>query len=96
MDGIGDWTLSRHAIERALEMAVDPEEIREALECPDEEPYPSDSYPGKHHLRSGRLMLAVNLDDKTVITIGWNTWDGKRVHRYNRTIEEDLKRIRDN
>lgn len=90
-----EWTFSQHALERAVDMALDPEEIKGALEKPTR-PMPSRKYPGRHLIFSERLVFAVNLQDRVVITIGWNTFDGINTPRYTRSVEEDLDRIRDN
>jgi hypothetical protein len=87
------WYLSNHAIERALDMALDAEEIRTALLRPDRLS-PSVKYPGCENRVSGRILLATNPAERVVITIGWNLpnpWD-----RYDRNaMEEELERIRD-
>lgn len=86
-----DWTFSRHALTRAVEMALDADEIRAALENPTR-PIPSMGYPGASLLHTKRLVLAVYLEKRFVITIGWNTFDGQRWHRYDR---DDIGMCRD-
>lgn len=92
---ISGWTFTKHAIERALEMALDAEEIRAALESPDRV-RPSRKYEGCHNVFTKRLLIATKQAEKVVITIGWNTADGHGIRRYRRTLTEDLARIRDN
>lgn len=66
---IGDFTLTRHAIDRALDMGVDGAEIRRCLENPDKI---RDSF---HHegqnYSAGRITCGVKGDH--VITIVWST-----------------------
>jgi hypothetical protein len=92
---IDGWTFTKHAIERAMEMCLDGDEIREALTNP---PLvvASRKYHGCHNIVTKRLMIATSQPEKVVITIGWNSSDGQRIVRYSRTLEQDLFRIRDN
>lgn len=86
-----DWTFSRHALSRAVDMALDAEEIRAALENPTR-PLPSLKYPGAHLIHSDRLVFAVYLEPRYVITIIWNTFDGKRSYKHGRDNDIDLCR----
>jgi len=68
---VDGWTLSQHAIDRALDMAIDGEAIRKVLEepegkwdCPD---------PERELWWHGRVCLAVNIPQKRVVTVLWNT-----------------------
>jgi hypothetical protein len=87
-----EWTFSRHALERAVDMAIDPEELREAIERPTR-PLPSVKYPGCHLLHTERIVLCVNLKERVVITVVWNTFDGQRNVRFDR--DDDIERCRD-
>lgn len=92
MGDINDWTFSHHALSRAVDMALDPEEIKAALERPTR-PLPSRNYAGCHLIHTERLVFAVNLAERVVITILWNTFDGQRIYRPRR--ENDLEMCRD-
>lgn len=64
------WSFSIHAMERALDMALDGEEIKAALTRPDV------VNPGTHphqrfHLR-GRISLLLDMDNKRIVTILWS------------------------
>lgn len=87
-----EWTFTQHALSRAVDMAIDPEELREAIERP-VRALPSTHYPGCHLIHTERLALAVNLIEKVVITVLWNTWNGRCVERFSR--DDDLDRCRD-
>lgn len=65
-------TMSKHAIERALDMGVTGEEIRQCLEYP-ETNYKSKKYENTTNFMAGRLIVAVR--DNTVVTVGWATLD---------------------
>ena len=76
---IDGWTLTPHAIGRALDMAADPAEIRKAITEPEDvHPSPAD-YPGCEMRSHGRICLAVNPELRTVITVMWAT--GGRMSR---------------
>lgn len=92
MADISDWTFSQHALSRAVDMALDPDEIKAALESPTR-PLPSKNYEGCHLIHTERLTFAVDLERKLVITVGWNTFDGTRAYRYSR--DDDIEFIRD-
>jgi hypothetical protein len=86
-----DWTWTHHALQRAVEMALDAEELRRALEQRTR-PLPSRRYPGCHLIYTARIVLAVNLDDRAVITVLWNTWNGNDYRRFDR---DDIEMCRD-
>lgn len=69
MRGIGDFKLTKHAVERALDMGIDPEEIRQCLLHP-ETVTPSRRHHGDNY-RRGRITCAVR--DNHVITIVWSS-----------------------
>lgn len=85
------WTFTRHALMRAVEMAIDASELRKALERPTRA-LPSEKYPGCHYIYTPRLVLCVDLAERVVITVIWNTWDGKRHSRFDR---DDIELSRD-
>lgn len=64
------FTLTRHAIDRALDMAVTGEEIRNCILHP-ETVYRSRKYENTTNYRCGRIILAVR--DSAVVTVGWST-----------------------
>lgn len=68
-------TFTRHATERILDMALEPEEVRAALLDPEHQ-WPSPSYPGFTLMRSGRVTLSTTVEaDGTlkVVTVLWAT-----------------------
>lgn len=70
---INEWQFTKHAVQRALDMAVDPDVLRSCLLGPDEDRPSPDRYPAECRLYStGRLVLAVNVITKEVITVMWN------------------------
>lgn len=64
---------SKHAIQRALDMAVEPEEIQDAIHRPDRIGW-SPKY-GNELWTAGRVTLAVaeQGDDEVVVTILWSS-----------------------
>lgn len=90
-----EWQFSRHALERAVDMALGPEELREAIERPTK-PLPSIKYPGCHCIYTERIVLCVNLVQRKVVTILWNNWEhGRFFQRFDREDPADLERCRD-
>jgi hypothetical protein len=89
-----NWTFTRHALERAVDMALDPDELRKVIERPTR-PLPSFNYPGEHLIFGERIVLCVNLEKRIVITIVWNTSDGQTCRRLARDTPEELERCRD-
>lgn len=84
-----DWAMSLHALERAVEMCLTPDEIAECLTDP-EVVYPAGPEYGKHcsiHVH-GRIAIAVDMEVKRAITVIWRGAVG-------RDFEDDMKRIRD-
>lgn len=63
------WVLSPHAIQRALEMGVTGDEIREAFETPEDVRWSSKH--GTFVYTRGRIALAVNPDRALVCTVLW-------------------------
>lgn len=71
---IDGWEMTRHAIKRALDMAVDGEAIRTALLNPEgSRPSRNPECPDAELRWGGRLCLVVNPKQKRVITVMWNT-----------------------
>jgi hypothetical protein len=87
------WEMTRHAIQRALDMAVDAEEIRDAILSPariDETP---NRYPPERKLYTkGRLTLCVHVADKAVLTVMWNRWWSGNGARFDRDHDEEFWR----
>lgn len=75
MTDIEGFTLTPHAVERALDMALDPEEIRLCLTHP-EYIRPSVKYPGRLNYRRGRITCGIEDRSKRVITIVWSDPQG--------------------
>ncbi|MYW69932.1 hypothetical protein GTY65_38645 [Streptomyces sp. SID8379] len=63
------WTISKHALRRAVDMAPDPEEIRAGLL------HPQRTFPGctagRLYYRRGRITLSVDYASRTVVTVLW-------------------------
>ena len=66
------FTMTEHAISRALDMAVEGSEIRQAMLHP-ETIYQSKVYPDTMNYTAGRITIAVR--DERVITIGWSSYE---------------------
>ncbi|MGW0682938.1 hypothetical protein ACWD2L_06190 [Streptomyces sp. NPDC002754] len=64
--------MSKHATERALDMAVDGEAIRDVLDSP-QGAHEHPDYPGCEMWTRGRICLAVNPVERVVITVMWAT-----------------------
>lgn len=62
--------MSKHATERALDMALDGEAVRKAITEP-QDVHRHRDYPGCEMRKHGRVCLAVNPDQKLVITVMW-------------------------
>lgn len=74
---LNEWTFTRHALSRAVDMALDADELRAALAA-DVRPLPSpERYPGRHMIHTERIILCVDLERRIVHTVIWNTWDGR-------------------
>lgn len=97
--GISEWTFSRHATDRALDMALDADELRLALTHPDytrDAPLTKPEYEGcKIHIR-GRLSVVVNPALKRVITVIWYKQFQSGDTTRRRTAKEDEEYFRDN
>lgn len=90
---------SQHALSRAVDMAIGPDELRSVVERPRMR-WESDKYPGTWYLTNYRIVLAVgNVDpdgqpcEDTVATVLW--YQLPSLGRYTRTLDEDLRKIRD-
>jgi hypothetical protein len=86
-----NWIFSKHALERALDMAIPAEELRRVLYRP-AFTWPSVAYPGCIAHSNKRITLAIDPATHTVITVVWWRQQGER---FERSVAEDLKRIRD-
>lgn len=70
--------LTRHAFERAREMGVDLDEIRETIRNPETDYPGSAKYPGTRKATRGRLAVAYKPGDRPlVITVLWNRLEGR-------------------
>ena len=74
------FALTKHAIERALDMALDPDEVRRAVENPTRT---EDGRDGRELRTAGRITVVFNADTRVVITILW---------RYEATRKTDVRR----
>lgn len=65
---------TRHATERTLDMALDPEEVRAAILAP-EKVWPSPSYQGMTLRQAGRVTLSTREQDGVlvIVTVLWAT-----------------------
>lgn len=75
-------------------MAIDPQELREAIDSP-VRPLPHGSRPGVHYIHTDRITLTVNLETREVITVQWNTFNGRGYAPWTRDTPEDIERCRD-
>lgn len=87
------WTFSHHALQRAVDMCVPAEELRETLANPKATPWESDKYPGYEMRSNYRIALCCDMQRKYVITVLWFRYG--REARFTRSVEDDMKRIRD-
>jgi hypothetical protein len=78
---ISDWTFSKHALSRAVDMAVDPHELTACIIKPeviyDQETNPA--YFGHKVRVAGRLALVVDPNDKHVVTVLWRSEEGRNL-----------------
>lgn len=74
------FALTKHAIERALDMTLNPDEVRRAVENPTRTEYGRD---GRELRTAGRITVVFNPDARVVITILW---------RYEATRKTDVRR----
>lgn len=90
-----DWRFSKHALERALDMAIPAKELRDTLRHPRIE-LPSTNVEHVVHKANGRINLVCDTVTRTVITILWDRSQGVSPGMgYARLLDEDLKRIRE-
>ena len=93
------WKFAWHALRRAVDMAVEADELREVLTRPKRTCH-SRKYKNCWVMSNGRIALAVNPHEKVVITVLWDTFDADTnslAYRFERGEVDDaeLKRIRD-
>lgn len=69
----GGWNFTQHAIDRALDMAVDPDDIRRVLVNPEvrQVTYHPDHPEESFVWSAGRIALVVQPESKTVVTVLW-------------------------
>jgi hypothetical protein len=73
---IDDFTMSRHAIQRAVDMALNSHEIKRTLLSPNFI-VDSNSYPGCQNYVGDRIVASVATDRKIVTTIVWRGHHGE-------------------
>lgn len=72
MSALDGWQLGLHAVDRALDMAVDASEIRAALMTPDVRQPTGPDYPDHQQLwAKGRIALVVDPAARYVVTVLW-------------------------
>lgn len=83
------WYLSAHALDRALDMAVDAEDIKDCIRQP-ARVWDAQKYPGCKFYAKGRIGLAVNPELKAVITVLWDqAWTKGRWDRDDISLSRD-------
>ena len=80
---INDFTISKHAQERILDMALEPKEVVDCLTRPSEV-IPSERYRHTDMYLKGRVVCCVARDNLTVLTVMW---------RNDRYWHRDIKRF---
>ncbi|MFH8626214.1 hypothetical protein ACH4A8_30765 [Streptomyces vietnamensis] len=99
MANISELSFSSHAVQRALDMALDADELRLTLTRPEHvrpSPMTRPEYAGqKIHIR-GRVAAAVNPTTKTVITVMWYEQFKSGDTRRRIDVLEDEEFFRDN
>lgn len=66
------WQFTNHALDRALDMALDPHAIREVLSDPEVIQPSGPGYPDHYQIwATDRIALVVIPDDQVVITCLW-------------------------
>ncbi|OII61149.1 hypothetical protein BJP40_06380 [Streptomyces sp. CC53] len=69
---VDGWKLSTHAVDRALDMALDPDEIRRTLADPAVTQPSGSGYPDNCEVwAAGRIALVVAPAERIVITCLW-------------------------
>jgi hypothetical protein len=66
---VTEWTFTKHALGRALDRLVKPEEIRACLENPELVYAQGGQYKGRSIRQAGRVALVVAPDSKTVLSV---------------------------
>lgn len=88
------WRLTRHATDRALDMCVDGAEIVAVLADPTDT-WVSPKYPGNLMMTNHRIIVVVAPKSRAIITVLWYLAPHDRPSRFQRTVAEDLQRIRE-
>lgn len=72
MPTTGGWHFTQHALARALDMAVDADDIKRVLTNPEVKQPSGKGYPDGYSIwASGRIALVVVPADQVVVTILW-------------------------
>lgn len=69
---IDDFVISRHAVERILDMRIEPQDVRECLMRPIRV-RGQRSYPEHDLYEYGDFACVVHRETKTVVTVVWRT-----------------------
>lgn len=68
----GGWHFTQHALDRALDMALDPHLIRQVLARPEVKQPSGPGYPSHYRVwASGRIALVVAPEERVVVTCLW-------------------------
>lgn len=68
----GGWHFTQHALDRALDMAVDPHLIRSVLDAPEVRQPSGPGYPDHYAIwAAGRIALVVAPAEQVVVTCLW-------------------------
>jgi hypothetical protein len=68
----GGWHFTQHALDRALDMAVDPPLIRAVLDNPEVQQPSGPGYPDHYAIwAAGRIALVVAPEERVVVTCLW-------------------------
>ena len=99
MSDIDEWNFSAHAVDRALDMALDADELRLALTRPHmmrNAPLTRPEYEGCRIYIRDRISVVVNPETKTGITVIWHKQYKSGDTRRRATAREDEEFFRDN
>ena len=86
------WKFTRHALSRAVDMALDVEEILGVLDRPKMR-WTSDKYPDTEIVTNYRISLAYYPNEKLIVTIVWYKLPSSRYDRDD--MDAEMGRIRD-
>lgn len=91
------WTFSKHALARAVDMAIGAEELTAVLRRPPRV-WSDARAPDCRYLSNRRITLSVDIEAQQVISVLWYREPGlgSGDRRYDRSdFEAEMKRIRD-